>query len=40
VSDFDLIVSGLLLISVLVNVGLIRREGRRWRRMWRLTGRE
>ncbi|MEV0216020.1 hypothetical protein [Micromonospora sp. ALFpr18c] len=39
-SDFELILIGLLLVSVLVNVGLIRRETRRWRRVWRLSGRE
>lgn len=39
-SSTDFILSGLLLLSVSINVGLIRREGRRWRRMWRLTGRE
>lgn len=39
-SDFDLIVSGLLVLSVALNIGLIRRETRRWRRVWRLTGRE
>lgn len=39
-SDFELILIGLLLLSVSLNVGLIRREGRRWRRVWRLTGRE
>ncbi|MFG1881115.1 hypothetical protein [Micromonospora sp. NPDC049102] len=39
-SDFELILIGLLMVSVLVNVGLIRRETRRWRRVWRLSGRE
>ncbi|WP_018833673.1 hypothetical protein [Salinispora arenicola] len=39
-SDFELILLGLLFLSVSMNVGLLRREGRRWRRMWRLTGRE
>ncbi|MER5335927.1 hypothetical protein [Micromonospora sp. NPDC002717] len=39
-SDFELILIGLLLLSVSLNVGLIRREGRRWRRVWRLSGRE
>ncbi|MEU1604017.1 hypothetical protein [Micromonospora matsumotoense] len=39
-SDFELTLVGLLLLSVSVNVGLIRRETRRWRRVWRLTGRE
>ncbi|WP_268987615.1 hypothetical protein [Salinispora tropica] len=39
-SDFELILLGLLFLSVSINVGLLRREGRRWRRMWRLTGRE
>ncbi|WP_255541994.1 MULTISPECIES: hypothetical protein [unclassified Micromonospora] len=39
-SDFELTLIGLLILSVSVNVGLIRRETRRWRRVWRLTGRE
>lgn len=39
-SDFELTLIGLLILSVAVNVGLIRRETRRWRRVWRLTGRE
>ncbi|RZT82523.1 hypothetical protein EV382_5832 [Micromonospora violae] len=39
-SDFELILIGLLLLSVCLNVGLIRREGRRLRRVWRLSGRE
>ncbi|MBB4747163.1 hypothetical protein BJ964_001324 [Actinoplanes lobatus] len=39
-SNTNLILSGLLLLSASINVGLIRRETRRWRRMWRLTGRE
>ena len=39
VSDFELTLIGLLLLSVSINVGLIRRETRRWRRVWRLTGR-
>ncbi|WP_263404713.1 hypothetical protein [Salinispora mooreana] len=39
-SDFELILLGLLFLSVMMNIGLLRREGRRWRRMWRLTGRE
>ncbi|MEV0879436.1 hypothetical protein AB0I85_16570 [Micromonospora echinofusca] len=39
-SDFELILIGLLLLSVSLNVGLIRREGRRLRRVWRLSGRE
>ncbi|WP_285786909.1 hypothetical protein [Micromonospora sp. NBRC 101691] len=39
-SDFELILIALLLLSILINVGLIRRETRRWRRVWRLTGRE
>jgi hypothetical protein len=39
-SDFEMILIGLLLLSVSLNVGLIRREMRRWRRVWRLTGRE
>jgi hypothetical protein len=40
VSDFEWLLMGLLLLSVSLNIGLIRREGRRWRRVWRLTGRE
>ena len=36
----ELILFALLLLSVAVNVGLVRREVRRWRRVWRLTGRE
>jgi hypothetical protein len=40
VSDFELVLIGLLMLSVSINVGLIRRETRRWRRVWRLTGRE
>ncbi len=39
-SDLELILIGLLFLSVSVNVGLLRREGRRWRRVWRLTGRD
>ncbi|WP_255420942.1 hypothetical protein [Micromonospora sp. HM5-17] len=36
----ELILFVLLLLSVAVNIGLVRREVRRWRRVWRLTGRE
>jgi hypothetical protein len=39
-SDLELFLMASLLLSVSINVGLIRREGRRWRRVWRLTGRE
>jgi len=40
VPNSELILFALLLLSVAVNVGLVRREVRRWRRVWRLTGRE
>jgi hypothetical protein len=39
-SDFELVLFALLMLSVAINVGLVRRETRRWRRVWRLTGRE
>jgi hypothetical protein len=40
VTNSELILVVLLLLSLLVNVGLVRREVRRWRRVWRLSGRE
>lgn len=39
-TNSELILVVLLLLSLLVNVGLVRREVRRWRRVWRLSGRE